>query len=105
MLDNRIIFIVHKLSRNYQRGIFPWMVQPWLGCGVCEQTLRRHMVRLWREGKLQRVGGPQGRQGYRVPTAASALQFEELPAQQRAQLHQRLAALHRRQSQQRQNAA
>lgn len=99
MLDVQIIAIVRKLERSFGRGIFPWMVQPWLDAGYCEQTLRRHMVRMWQQGQLHRVGGPKGRRGYRVAAPGSRLRFPDLTPEHRAQLRQRLAAFHARQFQ------
>lgn len=70
-LDEYILSAVKTASRNYQRGVLPRMVQPLLPVTLSEQRVRLYMVRLWKSGKLIRIGAVAGanrtRQGYRVP--------------------------------------
>jgi hypothetical protein len=70
-LDDYILNAVKNLARHYQRGVLPRMVQPFLPVPLSEQRVRLYMVRLWKSGRLIRVGAtPDGsatRRGYRVP--------------------------------------
>lgn len=66
-LDSTICAMVRKLERRSRRGVFPFMVMPWLPVYRCEQSLRRDMNRLAERGRLVRVGGPEARRGYVGP--------------------------------------
>lgn len=91
MLDEFIIKIVAKLERDYRRGIYPWMVQARLPVYRAEQTIRRDMVRLAEEGRLERVGEMgKSRLGYRMVKAAvlreEAVSLDEQYAELKAKL-------------------
>lgn len=65
-LDNTIIQVVARTQRDVQRGVLPWMVQARLDVPLHEVNVRRRMRDLWRDGKLERVGGAGCRRGYKV---------------------------------------
>jgi len=67
-LDDLIVQLVSRLQRYSQgRGVFAYMIQAQLDIYRAEGTLRKDMVRLWHEGRLERLGGEGCRRGYRVP--------------------------------------
>lgn len=70
MLRETILKIVRERQRGVKpgRGVIPAMVQCWLDEYKAEQTLRRYMAAMGREGLLERVGGEGSRRGYRVDT-------------------------------------
>lgn len=40
--------------------VYAWMIQGYISFPLCEQTIRRKMVELWRRGKLIRLGERKG---------------------------------------------
>ncbi|MCK6581083.1 MAG: hypothetical protein L6Q98_23560 [Anaerolineae bacterium] len=66
-----IVHIVQRRQRDVRdgRGVLPVAVQSWLNEYRAEQTLRREMSYLARQGVLERVGGKGCRRGYRIPKA------------------------------------
>lgn len=54
-----IVNMVGRLSERHDR-VWPWMVGAQLEFYRCEQTLRRDMARMARQGKLRRVGIRKG---------------------------------------------
>lgn len=72
-----IICIVKRLERTY-KTVYPWMVQARLPYYRAEQSLRRDMVTLYREGRLIRVGGLGSRKGYRLPNVVERVAFESV---------------------------
>lgn len=70
-IETDIIRLVARLERNYKR-VYPFMLQPWLEYYRAEQTLRRDMARLARQGLLVRVGGAGARRGYLAPSGSRA---------------------------------
>lgn len=64
-MDEDIVKIVAEVQRRTGK-VYAWMVQSYLEVYRSEQTIRRDMVRLANEGKLQRLGE---RKGYRVATS------------------------------------
>lgn len=62
-IEQTIIRTVYDLSRSHTR-VWPWMVGAQLDFYRCEQTLRRDMSRLAKEGRLMRIGQ---RKGYGPP--------------------------------------
>lgn len=61
-LEDTIMQVVGTLGRNSKR-VFPRMVYEQAAVYHCERTVRRYMVKLADEEKLQRLGK---RKGYRV---------------------------------------
>ena len=59
-IDRNIIDAIRQLEKNLGRGVFPWEVQPCLNYYRAEQTLRRDMARMAREGMLIRLGQRRG---------------------------------------------
>lgn len=47
------------LERSEPR-VYPWMIQAQIDVPLCEQTIRRKLVDLWRRGKLIRLGERKG---------------------------------------------
>lgn len=68
VLHRQIIETVAALQAHLPAGygVLPKYVQTGIPFDLAEFTLRRHMVTLWREGKLERMGGNSSRRGYRV---------------------------------------
>lgn len=63
--DDVIVGVVRRLQRTNQ-GVFPWQVMYYAPFTISEGYARKTMVRLWQEGRLQRIGGAGARRGYRV---------------------------------------
>lgn len=70
--DDEIVEQVRVLQRTYQR-VYPWMILNWLPLARVEGSVRRDMAKLWRLGRLERVGGARARRGYRVPKRAQLM--------------------------------
>jgi hypothetical protein len=67
-MADEVMQVIAKLQRmryvSDTRGVFPWMVQPWLSRYRSEKSLRYDMVALWHDGRLHRFGGEGARRGY-----------------------------------------
>lgn len=74
-LEHNILEQVPRIQRNSRRGVLPVNVQARLDFYVSEQWLRTCMVRMWRNGRLIRIGGAGARRGYRLPTLVERLAF------------------------------
>jgi hypothetical protein len=67
-MADEILATVKRLQRGVpkDRGVFPFQLQAWIDVPRTEQSLRRYMRELAKEGKLCRVGGWNCRRGYRL---------------------------------------
>ena len=65
-LEGLIIDAVKSRQRDVKYGVLPKTVQACLPVRIAEQTVRRYMAGMWREGKLFRIGGTGARRGYRA---------------------------------------
>lgn len=66
--EELILATLEDMANQYIT-IYPWMVQARLGTDVSERTLRRYMVRMANEGRIQRLGerkGYQTREAYNL---------------------------------------
>ena len=59
-IDRDILNAIRQLGKDMGRGVFPWQVQPMLNYYRAEQTLRRDMARMARDGVLIRLGQRRG---------------------------------------------
>lgn len=76
MVYDEIESAVRNARRDLRRGIFPADVQPRLPFEYrAEGSLRRDMLAMVTAGRLIRIGGPDARQGYRLPTRLEKLAF------------------------------
>jgi hypothetical protein len=71
--DEVIVQMIGRLQRTYGRGVLPWEVVSWLPFGMSIGYARKVCARLWREGRLHRVGGSGARRGYKVMPAVPVL--------------------------------
>lgn len=58
-MDVQILDLVYELQRTYGR-VYAWHIQSRLDYDLCEQTIRRRMVALWKCGDLIRLGERKG---------------------------------------------
>jgi len=90
MFDDLIITAVSRLQRTYKNGVFPFQVQSKLPVVASEGYIRRNMERMWRDGKLIRLGGYGSRRGYLVIDAWEIIRQGVLPVPDLIQ-HQRVS--------------
>jgi len=58
-MELQILMAFCQLERSETR-VYPWMIQGQIDYPLCEQTVRRKLVDLWRRGKLIRLGERKG---------------------------------------------
>jgi hypothetical protein len=67
---------MYEAQRDLRRAVFPWEIQARLPFDRAEGTLRRDMAIMADTGRLVRMAGDDGRQGYRLPSRMERLAYQ-----------------------------
>lgn len=75
MVYAEIEVAMRKAHRDHWKTVFPIEIQRRLPFDRAEGSLRRDMLSMVSAGRLIRIGGPDARQGYRLPSRMEKLAY------------------------------